>query len=146
LLRTVAAGVDLAKLAAECRRILRSGGVFALTTPTLDGNPRVQQGGVFPGYRGAMIGRMPTWAQLREAFTGAGFVESAHFIVSQPVTVAWAYPDALASLRLDPLFAPMEQSRFDDGVAQLRGQAMGDAVGVRIVVPVDLFVWRRVDA
>jgi SAM-dependent methyltransferase len=146
LLRTIAPGVDLAKLAAECRRVLAPGRLFALTTPTLDGNPRAQMGGVFPGYRGAMIGRMPTWEALRAAFTGAGFSESAHFIVSQPVTVAWAYPDALAALRADPLFARMDEARFEEGVAKLRAEAPGDAAGMRIVVPVDLFLWRSAAA
>jgi len=132
---------DPARVARECRRVLRAGGVVFVRTGTrerIDSYPYVD---FFPASRRLMEERLPTTARIRGVFEDAGFRTAATELIVQRIAPNWeAYAEKIAAGG-DSILASLSDAEFAAGLAALRVHAPESDAGA-VSEPIDALVFR----
>lgn len=111
------------RVATECRRVLRDGGVVYLRAGTVDRAPTYPCGPFFPASVPLMEETLPTCARVREVFEHAGFRTLAEGLVVQQIADTHStYADKLAAGG-DSVLARLDARDFDAGLSRLREHA-----------------------
>ena len=132
------------RVARECRRVLRSGGIAVMrvgATDRIDDYPYVP---FFPRTR-ALIGRtLTTLDAVRRTFADAGFELEAHEVVMSQTAASWPEYAERVALRADSILIQLGEDEFDEGLAALRRYAAERDASEAVIEPVDLFAFRRI--
>ena len=129
-------------VARECWRLLRADGMVmlrGLTAEQIDRYPFVQ---FFPQTRQLMAEVLLPASQISEIFVAAGFEEVRHDIIERSVAANWRAYEAKLAQRAYSFLAQLTDDEFAAGMAQVKQHAKSAEIGLPVVEPVDLFVFR----
>ena len=129
---------DPAAVAAEIRRVLRSGGILAIRnamTDTLDEVPYLP---FFPGARRQNLERLPARGPLTALAQSAGFRRAHHDVIVMQMAESWAAYGDKVGMRAYSDLAVLDDAEFEAGMAALRAHA---APAGPVLEPVDYFIF-----
>jgi ubiquinone/menaquinone biosynthesis C-methylase UbiE len=131
---------DPTAVARECCRVLRPAGYACIRTTTRDCDFACRH--FFP-VQSLIESDLPTREDINSVFAAAGFVATAHQILSQRVAPDWPSFVESSALRGDSFLARLSDEDFAQGMAALR--AHSDAVGFDSYVTeeIDWFVFTK---
>jgi ubiquinone/menaquinone biosynthesis C-methylase UbiE len=131
------------KVAQECHRVLRPGGVACLracTTDRIDDYPYVR---FFPDTRPLLNKDLQSHAFIDATFEDAGFRRVHHEIVCSEVAPSWTRYAEKLRFRADSILNQLTDQAFQAGLAALQEHARGAPPDEPVIEPVDFFVYRR---
>jgi ubiquinone/menaquinone biosynthesis C-methylase UbiE len=131
---------DRALVGRECRRVLRPGGVLVVRTATRERIDSYAYVPFIPVTRGLHEEVLPTLAEIRGVFEGAGIRHVSSDLVTQTIAPTWkAYAEKLAA-GADSVLARVSAIELEAGLERVRLHAA--AVDPRAVTePIDLLVF-----
>jgi ubiquinone/menaquinone biosynthesis C-methylase UbiE len=132
---------DSARVAAECRRVLRDGGAVFLRAACAEAIESYPITSFFPESRPILHKTLPTRAAMQAVFAGAGLRCNHHEIAPSKAAANWSLFAEKVSHRADSILIQLSDEEFAAGMAALRAQA-ADAAGA-VIEPADIFVFRR---
>jgi ubiquinone/menaquinone biosynthesis C-methylase UbiE len=134
---------DPASAARECARVLREGAPAFLRGGSSDRISSYACVDFFPGSRAIMKKCLPSVANMREAFEGAGFRTVAVELVTQEIAPDYqAYAEKLSS-GADSVLAQLSPDEFHEGLKAMRA-CKADVQA--ITEPIDLLVFRSAES
>ena len=134
---------DPARVANECRRVLRDHGAVCLRNATVDQAPSFRYLGFFPGALAMAEGHLASRDGIKAVFEAAGFETTVHEIVVQQVAPNWSVCAEKVAYRADSILARLPDADFRAGVTALRAHAKQAAPNEPVIENIDLFVFRR---
>lgn len=133
--------IDPARVAQECRRVLRQDGVVCLrggSAEQIDAYPHVE---FFPGARSLMMRDLASVAAIKATFAGAGFGHTHHEVVASEVAGNWsAFAEKIAH-RADSFLVRLADTEFAAGLAALQEHARTAPSSESVIEPVDFFAF-----
>jgi ubiquinone/menaquinone biosynthesis C-methylase UbiE len=133
---------DPARVAQECRRVLREDGVVCLrgaSAEQIDAYPYVA---FFPGARTLMMKDLASVASIEATFAGAGLERTYHEVVTSEVAGNWSvFADKIA-LRADSFLVRLTDAEFAEGLAALQEHVRTAPSNEPVIEPVDFFAFR----
>ena len=132
---------DPAKVAQECRRVLRDGGYLFIRNSTREANFPYRH--FFPAMQPLIKSELPTRNDVRSMFETAGFAPAAHEIVSQIIASSWPLFVQKSSLRADSFLARLSDADYEAGMTDLRAHSARADAREPVLEDVDLFVFTK---
>ena len=132
---------DPARVAQECRRVLREDGVVCLrgaSAEQIDAYPYVA---FFPRARSLMMKDLASVAAIEATFAGAGLESTHHEVVSSEVAESWSAFAEKISHRADSFLVSLTDAEFAEGLAALQEYARTALSNEPVVEPVDFFAF-----
>jgi len=133
-----------AKVARECRRVLRLGGCVVMragTAEQIDVHPYAP---FFPRTRQILRGAFASLASIERTFVEAGFELRTHRVIDSEVATSWSgYADRI-SLRADSILIQLEDQEFAEGLGKLQTYATAHPGRQSVTEPTDLLAFRAV--
>ncbi len=134
---------DPARVAHECRRVLRGNGAVCLRNATVDQIPSFRCLGFFPGALAMAEDHLVSRDGIKAVFEAAGFETAAHQIAVQEMAPDWMACAERTVHRADSILARLPDAAFQTGMAALRAHAEQAAPNEPVTENIDLFVFRR---
>jgi ubiquinone/menaquinone biosynthesis C-methylase UbiE len=132
---------DPARVAWECRRVLREHGVVCLrggSAEQVDAYPFVA---FFPRARSLMTRDLASVAAIEATFAGAGLKCTHHEVVPSEVAGNWiAFAEKIAH-RADSFLVKLTDAEFVEGLAALQEHARTSPSNEPVIEPVDFFAF-----
>lgn len=133
-----------AKVARECRRVLRAGGSVVMragVAERLDVHPYAR---FFPRTGQILLETFASLASLEKTFVDAGFEPRAHDVIDSEVAACWSDFAERISLRADSILIQLEDQEFAAGLEELRAYARAHPERQSVTEPTDLLTFRSV--
>jgi ubiquinone/menaquinone biosynthesis C-methylase UbiE len=131
-----------AKVAAECRRVLKPGGAVCLRAGT---HERVADYAYVPFFsRSADLlhAALAPKSQIVSVFEAAGFRLTNFEVVPSEVAESWSRYAEKLTHRADSILVQLSDREFEDGLAALHRHAAAAPADEPVIEPVDFFVFR----
>lgn len=125
------------QVAEECRRVLRAQGLVCVRNSTRDRSSPYEA--YFPNYRRALEILRPV-ADIVAAFTGNGFKQERHDVVSHVMARDVRELAEKASHRADSTLVRLSDADFEHGLAKMRAAAVTNDPAM---IDIDLLVFAR---
>jgi SAM-dependent methyltransferase len=129
------------RVARECLRVLRSGGVVVLRAGVTDRVADYPYVPFMPRTRELIERSLTSLATVGATFEDAGFVLQAHELVMSETAASWPDYAERVALRADSILVQLAEDEFAEGLAALRTYA-ATAKGA-VTEPTDLFAFRK---
>src|SRR5688572_8068531 len=129
---------DRRRVADECRRVLRPGGILYVRTATIEQIPAYPYVPFFPESVPLLESTIPPAAAIRETFEEAGLRSIAAGVIEQEIAASYgAFAEKLAT-KADSIIARLTPEAFEQGMSAVRRH--GETVDpVPVVEPIDFF-------
>jgi ubiquinone/menaquinone biosynthesis C-methylase UbiE len=127
--------------AAECRRVLRDGGIVFVRTGIKERIPKYAYADFFPESLPILDKSLPSATLIRDVFETAGFKTIAIDTITQEIAPNYsAYADKLAA-GADSILVQLTPHDFDAGMRALRRRA-DENDSATVVEPIDIFIFQ----
>lgn len=132
---------DPARVARECRRVLRADGVVCLrggSAEQIDAYPYVA---FFPRARSLMMKDLASAAAIEATFASAGLKRTHHEVVPSEVAGNWIAFAEKVACRADSFLVKLTDAEFAEGLAALQEHARTAPSNEPVIEPVDFFAF-----
>ncbi|HEY5070563.1 MAG TPA: methyltransferase domain-containing protein [Caulobacteraceae bacterium] len=133
---------DPARVARECRRVLRPKATVCLRAGTTDQVAGYAHARFFPRTPALWRKDLPSRATITSTFEANGLEEVRHELVPSEEAPNWRAYAAKTGHRASSILIQVSDSEFADGMALLRNFAAGRPANEPVVEMVDFFVFR----